>query len=59
MGARNRSRNAAAGQIRTGSHVIPYLVLAIAVVYFLMPVWWLVVASTKSNSGLFLSLIHI
>lgn len=54
MGARNRSRNAAAGQIRTGSHVIPYLVLAIAVVYFLMPVWWLVVASTKSNSGLFL-----
>jgi multiple sugar transport system permease protein len=30
-------------------------VLSLAAVYFLIPVWWLLVSSTKSNSGLFSS----
>ncbi len=34
---------------RIGSH----LFLLCLVVYFITPLWWLVVASTKSNSGLF------
>jgi len=38
-----------AGQRRIGSH----LFLLLAVVYFVVPLWWLVVGSTKSNSGLF------
>jgi multiple sugar transport system permease protein len=32
-----------------GSH----LLLAIAALYFLLPLWWLIVAGTKSTSGLF------
>ncbi len=38
-----------AGQRRIGSH----LFLLLAVLYFVVPLWWLVVGSTKSNSGLF------
>ncbi len=34
---------------RIGSHVF----LLIMVAYFIIPLWWLVVGSTKSNSGLF------
>ena len=34
---------------RTGSH----LFLLILATYFILPLWWLVVASTKSNAGLF------
>ncbi len=54
----DRTANAASGprtttkprrQVRAGSHL---LLLAFAV-YFLIPLWWLLVASTKSNSGLF------
>ncbi|MFE5335289.1 carbohydrate ABC transporter permease [Isoptericola sp. NPDC056573] len=37
------------GQRRIGSH----LFLLLAVLYFVVPLWWLVVGSTKSNSGLF------
>ncbi|MFE5292729.1 carbohydrate ABC transporter permease [Isoptericola sp. NPDC056618] len=36
-------------QRRIGSHVF----LLLAVLYFVVPLWWLVVGSTKSNSGLF------
>lgn len=36
---------------RTGSH----LFLLALVLYFITPLWWLVVAATKSNSGLFAS----
>ena len=32
---------------------LPYLFLAILVVYFLIPIWWLFVASTKNAVGLF------
>lgn len=34
---------------RAGSH----LFLLVLVLYFVLPLWWLVVAATKSNSGLF------
>lgn len=34
---------------RVGSHVF----LLVLVLYFVTPLWWLLVASTKSNSGLF------
>ncbi|GIG30069.1 carbohydrate ABC transporter permease [Cellulomonas marina] len=37
------------GGRRIGSHVF----LLLLVVYFVLPLWWLLVASTKSNSGLF------
>ncbi|NEG54873.1 carbohydrate ABC transporter permease [Bifidobacterium platyrrhinorum] len=39
--------------IRNGNKVFSYVLLAICCVYFLFPVWWLVVAATKTNSGLF------
>ena len=39
--------------IRNGNRVFSYVLLAICCVYFLFPVWWLVVAATKTNSGLF------
>ncbi|MCK9792416.1 carbohydrate ABC transporter permease [Isoptericola sp. 4D.3] len=37
------------GQRRLGSH----LFLILAALYFVVPLWWLVVGSTKTNSGLF------
>lgn len=40
---------AAHGGRRIGSHVF----LLALVVYFILPLWWLIVAATKSNSGLF------
>jgi multiple sugar transport system permease protein len=33
--------------------VLPYLFLGVLVVYFLVPIWWLFVASTKTAAGLF------
>lgn len=36
-----------------GKLILPYLFLGALVVYFLVPVWWLVVASTKNAEGLF------
>ncbi|MFE5311083.1 carbohydrate ABC transporter permease [Isoptericola sp. NPDC056605] len=43
-----------AGQRRTGQRRIgSHLFLLLAVLYFVVPLWWLVVGSTKSNSGLF------
>lgn len=38
---------------RPGRLVLPYLFLGALVVYFLIPIWWLIVASTKDVSGLF------
>ncbi|WNM24263.1 carbohydrate ABC transporter permease [Demequina capsici] len=47
---RERDARRAAGRKRNvGSH----LFLIVLVVYFLTPLWWLIVGSTKSNSGLF------
>jgi multiple sugar transport system permease protein len=36
-----------------GRRVLPYLFLGALVVYFLIPIWWLFVASTKDVQGLF------
>lgn len=36
-----------------GKLVLPYLFLGALVVYFLIPIWWLFVASTKDVQGLF------
>ena len=33
--------------------ILPYLFLGVLVVYFLVPIWWLFVASTKDAVGLF------
>ena len=41
--------NPVRARARAGSH----LFLLVLVVYFILPLWWLVVAATKSNSGLF------
>jgi len=38
---------------RNGRLVLPYLFLGVLVVYFLIPIWWLFVASTKNAVGLF------
>jgi multiple sugar transport system permease protein len=38
---------------RNGRLVLPYLFLGVLVVYFLVPIWWLFVASTKNAVGLF------
>ena len=38
---------------QAGRRVVAYLFLGVLVVYFLIPIWWLFVASTKDVSGLF------
>jgi len=40
-------------QMSTPSQVITMGVLIVATLYFLLPVWWLVVSATKSNTALF------
>jgi len=47
--AGRRAGRRAGGPRRIGSH----LFLLLAVLYFVVPLWWLVVGSTKTNSGLF------
>ncbi|MCW4385214.1 carbohydrate ABC transporter permease [Salinibacterium sp. SYSU T00001] len=46
---RRRSSSGVSGGPRIGSHAL----LIVLALYFVIPLWWLVVASTKSNSGLF------
>ena len=50
--AESRRRASQRGSLG-GSKVLSHLFLAVLVIYFLFPLWWLVVASTKDNSGLF------
>ncbi len=38
---------------RTNRHVAAYLFLGALIFYFLIPIWWLIVASTKDVGGLF------
>jgi multiple sugar transport system permease protein len=38
---------------RKRSRIIPYIFLAVLIVYFLIPIWWMFVASTKNVQGLF------
>lgn len=46
---KRQSRRELHGGPRIGSH----LFLLVLVLYFITPLWWLIVASTKSNAGLF------
>ncbi|KFF30753.1 carbohydrate ABC transporter permease [Bifidobacterium bombi] len=41
-------------RINSGHRVGSKVFMLICIVYFCLPVWWLIVAATKSNSGLFL-----
>jgi multiple sugar transport system permease protein len=43
----------AAGRVPVRYRIIVFTFLAIAALYFLLPVYWLVVSSTKSTEGLF------
>lgn len=45
--SRNRARTS------PGRRVLPYLFLGALIIYFLIPIWWLFVASTKDVGGLF------
>ena len=38
---------------RPGRNLIPHLFLGALIIYFLIPIWWLFVASTKDVGGLF------
>jgi len=46
-------RSAAAGRGPRQRVLLPHLFLGILVIYFLVPLWWLFVASTKDAQGLF------
>lgn len=39
--------------VRPGRRILPYLFLGTLIVYFITPMWWLFVASTKNVTGLF------
>jgi multiple sugar transport system permease protein len=41
------------GRIKGNPHIFTWIVLILCFVYFLMPVWWLITAATKTNSGLY------
>lgn len=47
------ARKPSAGKPRRERHVLAYLFLIALVFYFLIPMWWLIVASTKDAHGLF------
>ncbi|MFK3671812.1 carbohydrate ABC transporter permease [Leifsonia aquatica] len=52
--ARSRRNSSGRGlQRRGGRQVIPHIILAAFIVYFALPFWWLIVASTKSQQTLF------
>ena len=54
VGAQTTSRgNGRRPQPGSGHHIVAYLFLGVLVVYFLIPIWWLFVASTKDAAGLF------
>jgi multiple sugar transport system permease protein len=46
-------RTTRAGKPRRSGFLLPHLFLGALVVYFLIPIWWLIVASTKNVGGLF------
>lgn len=51
--ATRSSKKARESKIRGNKHIFTIVVLILAMLYFLLPVWWLIVASTKTNNGLF------
>lgn len=51
---RGRSRRpSSGGRPGSGRNVIAHLFLVVLIVYFLLPLWWLLIASTKNSHGLF------
>ena len=50
---RRAGRGTGRGTRRGGRAVVPHIVLAAFIVYFALPFWWLIVASTKSQQSLF------
>ena len=54
MMSKTASRGAAIG-VKRSSRIVLNGVLILTALYFLLPVWWLLVSSTKTNSGLFSS----
>ncbi|MCI2237999.1 MULTISPECIES: carbohydrate ABC transporter permease [Kineococcus] len=51
--ARRRTATSAGERHSTAVRVLATGAVAVATVYFLMPVWWMVVAATKSSTSLF------
>ncbi|OZB49483.1 MAG: ABC transporter permease [Cellulomonas sp. 14-74-6] len=51
--ARHQDADVAANAARRSPRLGSHLFLLVLVLYFILPLWWLVVAATKSNSGLF------
>lgn len=51
--AARRERTARAGGPRKKLNLVPHLFLGVLILYFLVPLWWLIVASTKDVQGLF------
>lgn len=50
---KNGAKVSRVNSIKGSPRVFSIVVLTLACIYFLLPVWWLLVASTKTNSGLF------
>lgn len=48
-----RKKSANPGTGRRGKSIGPHILLAAVSLYFLLPMWWLIVAGTKSTQGLF------
>lgn len=40
-------------RIHNGGRILPSVFLVIMAIYFLVPIWWLIVASTKTNGALY------
>ena len=49
----SRARRPAAHQTKGRRNLTGHIFLAVLILYFLLPLWWLFVASTKSAQGLF------
>lgn len=50
---RRRAQPGHTRELRTGRRLVPHLILAAFIIYFALPFWWLIVASTKSQQNLF------
>lgn len=48
-----RTDRTAAEPVGQGRRIGSHVVLVLLAIYFVVPLWWLVVASTKTNAGLF------
>ena len=53
--SRRQAGKSSQRQVNGTSRLITLAVLILATLYFLLPVWWLVVSATKTNAALFSS----